>query len=146
MTTYDSAYLYMGRYGDRFGLLIFDEVHHLPAHGYLNAIKMFMAPFRLGLTAIFYERVDGRENLLCESLGEVVYERNITELSGVYLSDYEVIAINELQDAERIEYTECRQRYTESGKPKDPKWLENGWVKDLSRLPRNLRLVGRPSI
>ena len=127
VTTYDSAYLYMGRYGDRFGLLIFDEVHHLPAHGYLNAIKMSMAPFRLGLTAT-YERGDGRENLLIETLGDVVYERNITELSGVYLSDYEVIKILvELQDAERAEYTACRQRYTEFLKAKNIQMARNGW-------------------
>ena len=29
VATYDSAYLHMERYGDRFGLVVFDEVHHL---------------------------------------------------------------------------------------------------------------------
>ena len=30
VSTYDSAYLHMDRFGDRFGLVIFDEAHHLP--------------------------------------------------------------------------------------------------------------------
>ena len=30
VSTYDSAFLHMDRYGNRFGLIIFDEVHHLP--------------------------------------------------------------------------------------------------------------------
>ncbi|MEC8381392.1 MAG: DEAD/DEAH box helicase family protein [Myxococcota bacterium] len=127
VTTYDSAYLYMGKYGDRFGLIVFDEVHHLPAQGYLNATKMAMAPFRLGLTAT-YMRGDGRENLLEGVLGEVVYERNITELSGVYLSDYEVIKILvALTDSEREEYVACRQRYTDFLKAKNIRMGGNGW-------------------
>jgi superfamily II DNA or RNA helicase len=31
VTTYDSAYRYINEYGDRFGLLVVDELHHLPA-------------------------------------------------------------------------------------------------------------------
>ena len=31
VTTYDSAYRYSNEYGNRFGFLIFDEVHHLPS-------------------------------------------------------------------------------------------------------------------
>ena len=58
----------MGRYGDRFGLLIFDEVHHLPAPGYLTAAENSMAPFRLGLTAT-WEREDGAEEELWDLLG-----------------------------------------------------------------------------
>ena len=30
VTTYDSAYLHMDELGDRFGLIVFDEAHHLP--------------------------------------------------------------------------------------------------------------------
>ena len=31
VTTYDSAYIHAERYGDRFALVVYDEVHHLPA-------------------------------------------------------------------------------------------------------------------
>jgi superfamily II DNA or RNA helicase len=33
VSTYDSAYIHADRLGNRFGLIIFDEVHHLPAAG-----------------------------------------------------------------------------------------------------------------
>ena len=51
VTTYDSAYMHMERYGNRFGLIIFDEVHHLPGEMYSHAAEMSIAPYRLGLTA-----------------------------------------------------------------------------------------------
>jgi superfamily II DNA or RNA helicase len=51
VTTYDSAYMHMNRYGNRFGFLIFDEVHHLPGESYSHAGEMSIAPYRLGLTA-----------------------------------------------------------------------------------------------
>ncbi|MBT5876613.1 MAG: DEAD/DEAH box helicase family protein, partial [Candidatus Latescibacteria bacterium] len=35
VATYDSAYLHMERLGNRFGLIIFDECHHLPGPSYI---------------------------------------------------------------------------------------------------------------
>ena len=60
MTTYDSAYLHMEHFGARFGLVVFDECHHLPGDDYALAAELCLAPFRLGLTAT-PERADGRE-------------------------------------------------------------------------------------
>src|SRR5207247_665949 len=37
VTTYDSAHMHMERWGSRFGLLVFDECHHLPGPSYLTA-------------------------------------------------------------------------------------------------------------
>jgi superfamily II DNA or RNA helicase len=109
VTTYDSAYLHMARYGDRFGLLIFDEVHHLPAPGYLTSTEVSMAPFRLGLTATL-EREDGREALLDERVGPVVFRRDITDLSGKVLADYETITLTvELSADERARYDAHRK-------------------------------------
>jgi superfamily II DNA or RNA helicase len=34
VSTYDSAYIHAVRLGNKFGLIIFDEVHHLPAESY----------------------------------------------------------------------------------------------------------------
>src|SRR5260370_31374445 len=51
VTTYDSAYLHMAEMGDRFGLIIFDEAHHLPGASYGEAALLCAAPFRMGLTA-----------------------------------------------------------------------------------------------
>ena len=111
VTTYDSAHIHLPRYGDRFALLIFDEVHHLPAPAYLEACKASMAPFRLGLTATL-EREDGRERLLEEYLGPVVYRQDIGMLSGEFLSEYETIRILiDLSESEKNIYKESREEY-----------------------------------
>ena len=57
VTTYDSAYRHSNEYGDRFGFLIFDEVHHLPSPSYSHIPELSIASRRLGLTAT-YERAD----------------------------------------------------------------------------------------
>jgi len=109
--TYDSAYMHMERYGNRFGLVIFDEVHHLPGEMYSHAAEMSLAPYRLGLTAT-PERADGRHLLLDRLVGPVVYEKGIRELSGDYLAAYRVER-REVQMAaeERVEYETARSEY-----------------------------------
>lgn len=108
VTTYDSAYRYIDEYGDQFGLLIFDEVHHLPAPTYQQIPEMSIAPYRLGLTAT-YERADDAHELLEETdlIGPVVYEEDVDDLAGEYLSEYETIHMQvELTDEERACYDE----------------------------------------
>jgi len=92
VTTYDSAYIHVDKYGDRFGLVIFDEVHHLPAATYSHIPEMSVAPFRLGLTAT-YQRLDGLHGKLERLVGPVVYERNIRDLEGLHLAEYETVRI-----------------------------------------------------
>lgn len=92
VSTYDSAAIHMGRYGNRFGLVIFDEVHHLGAPGYLSGAAACIAPYRLGLTATWDADAE-REDALTEVLGDIVYEKGITELSGNFLADYETVRI-----------------------------------------------------
>jgi superfamily II DNA or RNA helicase len=87
ITTYDSAYIHLERWGNRFGLVVFDECHHLPGPSYLLTAVGSIAPFRLGLTAT-PERGDQQEALLPELIGPLVYRREITELSGSYLAEY----------------------------------------------------------
>jgi superfamily II DNA or RNA helicase len=111
VTTYDSAHLYADRFGDKFGLIVFDEVHHLPSASYQLAAKLSLAPYRLGLTAT-PERVDGQEALLDELIGGIVYRRQIVEFAGEYLADYDVESVSvELSESERLEYDETRQIY-----------------------------------
>ena len=40
VSTYDSAWMHMEHLGARFGLLIFDEVHHLPGESYALAARL----------------------------------------------------------------------------------------------------------
>jgi superfamily II DNA or RNA helicase len=111
VTTYDSAYLHMDHLGDRFGLLVFDECHHLPGASYALAARLSLAPFRLGLTAT-PERGDGREGELASLVGPIVYRKDIVEMSGQYLADYETVRVTvDLSPAEREEYAAERALY-----------------------------------
>jgi superfamily II DNA or RNA helicase len=104
VTTYASAFRFMERLGDRFGLIVYDECHHLPGNVYRYAAEMAIAPFRLGLTAT-PERADGGEDLLEELVGPIVYRRHARELAGEYLADYSVMRVNvHLGPEERTAY------------------------------------------
>jgi len=111
VTTYDSARLHMEHMGSRFGLVVFDECHHLPSAAYALAARSCLAPFRLGLTAT-PERTDGREAELLSLVGPTVYRKDIVELSGDYLAEYETerVAIA-LTEEERAEYDAERGIY-----------------------------------
>jgi superfamily II DNA or RNA helicase len=78
--TYDSAAM-PRRKLDGYGLLIFDEAHHLPAQTYRSIVAKCHAPWRLGLSATL-ERADGRHAELTDLIGPVVYERDAEELSA----------------------------------------------------------------
>jgi superfamily II DNA or RNA helicase len=94
----------MEHLGDRFGLVVFDECHHLPGAAYALAARAALAPFRLGLTAT-PERADGREADLDELVGPVVYRKDIVDLEGGYLAAYETVRLTvELGEAERREH------------------------------------------
>jgi len=111
VTTYDSAYLHMEHLGNRFGMVVFDECHHLPGSTYALGAQLCLAPFRLGLTATL-ERADGREALLADLIGPTVYQRDIVELSGDFLADYDTArVIVELSPEEREEYEAERAIY-----------------------------------
>jgi superfamily II DNA or RNA helicase len=111
VTTYDSAYIYLERWGNRFGLLVFDECHHLPGPTYLSAAVGSIAPYRLGLTAT-PERADGQEVLLADLIGPIVYRREIKQLAGDMLAEYRVERrYVELSAEEQARYEKARGRY-----------------------------------
>jgi len=111
VTTYDSAHIYMERWGARYGLLVFDECHHLPGASYMQAAIGGLAPFRLGLTAT-PERADGQEALLAELIGPIVYRREIRELSGEFLAEYRAERLYvELAPEEEERYRQTREAY-----------------------------------
>lgn len=106
VSTYDSAYNHAETLGNRFKLVIFDEVHHLAAEGYRHIAEFFAAPYRMGLTAT-YEREDEKHEALTELLGGKVYEIETAELTGEYLAEYTVerITVN-LTPEEKTRYDE----------------------------------------
>jgi len=111
VTTYDSAYQNMARLGNRFGLLVFDECHHLPGPTYGMAAIESIAPFRLGLTAT-PERSDNAHTQLDHLIGPIVYRREITQLRGEFLAEYRVETIHvDLTEQQRNEYESARELY-----------------------------------
>jgi superfamily II DNA or RNA helicase len=82
VTTYASAFRFMERLGDRFGLVIFDECHHLPSGSFRYAAE-----------------------LLEELIGPFAFRREAREMAGEYLSDYSVVRLRvELSRDEREAY------------------------------------------
>jgi superfamily II DNA or RNA helicase len=134
VTTYDSAYRYINEYGDQFGLLVVDEVHHLPAPTYQQIPEMTIAPYRLGLTAT-YERTDGEHDILEDLIGPVVYEENVDELAGEYLSEYETIHVKvDLTPEERTQYDDEYQIYRDYLANHDVDiWKQDGYQEFLKR-------------
>jgi superfamily II DNA or RNA helicase len=111
VTTYDSAYLNMDRLGNKFGLIVYDECHHLPGPTYGRAASCAIAPFRLGLTAT-PERADNAHVQLDALVGPIVYRREISQLRGRFLADYrvETLYVN-LTEEERFRYEQARLVY-----------------------------------
>ena len=111
VTTYDSAYLNMERLGNRFGLIVFDECHHLPGPTYGLSATSAIAPFRLGLTAT-PERADNAHTHLDQLIGPIVFRREINELRGQFLAHYRVMTLYvALSDDERARYERARELY-----------------------------------
>ncbi len=134
VTTYDSAYIHMEHLGARFGMVVFDECHHLPGATYALSAQLCLAPYRLGLTAT-PERADGREDALEPLVGPIVYRKDILELSGRYLAEYDTVRIEvelspearEEHDAERAIYLDfVRSNGIRMGTP-------GGWTEFIQR-------------
>jgi DNA or RNA helicases of superfamily II len=108
VSTYDSAYSLAAQLGNNFLFLIFDEVHHLASPGYMQIAEMYIAPYRMGLTAT-YERSDQRHTLLPLLVGDPVYSVSVEELTaGKHLSDYtyEKVAVELTTEEQRTYDTE----------------------------------------
>ncbi|MFX0097457.1 MAG: DEAD/DEAH box helicase family protein [Candidatus Hodarchaeota archaeon] len=87
VSTYDSAYIRAEQLGNRFMFIVFDEVHHLPAPSYSQIAEMYIAPYRMGLTAT-YEREDGGHSNLPRLIGGPVYQLGVDALAGKHLSPF----------------------------------------------------------
>jgi len=127
VTTYASAFRHQERIGNQFGLVIFDEAHHLPGEGFRYAAEFAIAPFRLGLTAT-PERTDGGESELERLIGKFVYRLEAQELAGEFLADYTIEKIEvDLSDEEREAYQKERQIYTDFRRKKNLPYGQEGW-------------------
>lgn len=107
VTTYDSAYIHMAKMGAGFGLLIFDEEHHLPGKCRREAAILSAATMRLGLTATA-ERSDGLHKDLDWLIGPVVYHMPFQEAEGSTLASFDLVRIPvTLNEQEQATYDQC---------------------------------------
>jgi len=133
VTTYPSAWTHAETLGNQFKLLIFDEIHHLPAPSWHEIALMCAGPYRLGLTATYpdpgAERKRGEKpgfsrktgglvdkdptTLLDELVGPVIYRKHIDDLTGEQLAEYRTERIRvDLTPEERAAYDEAYAIYT----------------------------------
>ncbi|QFU83634.1 DEAD/DEAH box helicase family protein [Natronorubrum aibiense] len=112
VSTYDSAYLKADSVGDRFGFVVFDEVHHLGGEGYREIARLLAAPARLGLTATF-ERPDDAHEVIENVVGPLVSCVDVDELAGDHLAAYDLKRLEvSLTPAEREEYERKQAVFT----------------------------------
>lgn len=137
VTTYHSAGDLMAHYGNTFKLIIYDEVHHLPAPSWGETALMSPAPFRLGLTATYpstEEQRDGRWSL-DHLIGPIIYEKRIDELAGKQLADYRTERIRvELTATERQQYDAAYNVYARFIKERKLYLHGPRWWLELMRL------------
>lgn len=111
ISTYDSAYINTEQLGDKFELIVFDEVHHLPSPGYRQIAELCAASWRMGLTAT-PEREDGLHVDLPYLVGPVVYRRYAKEMAGKWLAEFDVVRIYvHMSEEERREYNKLTRAY-----------------------------------
>ncbi|HEY3252604.1 MAG TPA: DEAD/DEAH box helicase family protein [Polyangiaceae bacterium] len=110
--TFESAYRLMPRIGAQFELLVIDEAHHFGSGFRDQALEMSIAPQRLGLTAT--PPSEPALSRLAELVGPIVYQMQIADLAGSWLSDFDLVAVQlGLNPSERASYQANRRTFTE---------------------------------
>jgi superfamily II DNA or RNA helicase len=113
VATFESAYRFMPRIGNRFELLVVDEAHHFGGGLRDEALEMATAASRLGLTATPPQLKHQRERLR-ELLGPTVFELSVPDLATSYLAPFDVVKlVVELTPEERVLYYRWRALYRE---------------------------------
>jgi superfamily II DNA or RNA helicase len=91
--TFESAFRQMDGLGDRFALLIVDEVHHFMSGLRGEALEACAAPYRLGLTATGPEPGSAGACTLENLVGPVLFAMSIGDLAGSHLATFEVVRL-----------------------------------------------------
>ncbi|TVQ42423.1 MAG: DEAD/DEAH box helicase [Gloeocapsa sp. DLM2.Bin57] len=107
IATYHSAANQIQYLGNLYGLLIFDECHHLPTQFFRVIAEEAIAPYRLGLSAT-PERSDGNHRDLETLIGPVIYRKSVQELATTALADYKIVQIKvKLSQQESQKYAQA---------------------------------------
>ncbi len=112
VATYESAYRHMDQLGDRFGLLIVDEAHHVGGVLREETLEMSIAGARLGLTAT-PPRGAAPAARLAELVGPTVFELSVGDLAGGFLASFDAITLYlDLGPEERAAYSSLNTVFT----------------------------------
>ena len=107
VATYASAITWAPRIGDRFGLVVVDEAHHVGAGCPGEVLEMLVAKARLCLTAT--PPLDDAAVALERHVGPIVYALAIDDLVGDSLADFDLVTIPiRLDRDERARYDAAR--------------------------------------
>jgi superfamily II DNA or RNA helicase len=121
VTTYDSAWIHMKEIGNRYRLIVFDEAHHLPGPSLYESALDCLAPMRMGLTAT-PERTDGRDRLLADLIGPVVYAERLPQARGRTVAHYSIVRVPiYLNEAEQEEFDRLSRRIPRVCRPSAPR-------------------------
>jgi superfamily II DNA or RNA helicase len=139
VATYDSAAIHIETLGSLYGLLIFDECHHLPTDFSRVIAEYAIAPYRLGLSAT-PERTDGKHADLNILIGREVYRQRAEDLAGKALAEHEIRQIKvKLAQQERERYNELIQiRNTFLKESKISLGSLEGWQKFVQMSARSV--------
>ncbi len=109
VSTYDSASISADFLGNKFEILIFDEVHHLPSENYRRIALFSIAQYRMGLTATL-EREDNLHELIKDLVGDT-YELSYKDVED-FLADWEIKQIKVRISRENYsKYRELMSKY-----------------------------------
>ncbi|PYV19161.1 MAG: helicase [Acidobacteria bacterium] len=92
VATFASAFRNVETLGNRFDLVVVDEVHHFGAGAGDEVLEMCTAAARLGLSATLPEDA-ARRARLDALVGPEVYRASVEELAGRYLASFELVTI-----------------------------------------------------
>lgn len=110
VATFESAWRHMQEIGDRFELIVVDEVHHFGDGRRDEGLELCAAPFRLGLTAT-PPRSPSRQQLVA-LVGPIVFELAVTDLSGRFLAPFQIVTLSlDLAPDERREWEQAVATY-----------------------------------
>lgn len=143
VATFESAWRWMPSIGNRFDLLVVDEAHHFGSGARDEALEMATASMRLGLTATMPGTASATN--LAELLGPVVFELRISDLTGSFLADFDVVTLSlDLSPAERRDYDAAIRPFTEAVRARSrtsPGFAWKELMHDLSMTDAGRRAV-----
>jgi len=144
VTTYDSAAIHMPRIGDRFRMIVFDEVHHLSGNWRSDAARMSTADVRLGLTATPPSDRE-RIRLLHHLVGPTLYQQSIREASGKTLADYvvrRIVVTMSVDEAQRYrEVSKIVQQFVYEQRQTNPRFQWQDTYKLTTQIDEDRELA-----